>query len=81
MPWIRTVEPGGAAGMLKAEYDQALARAGKVYNIVKLQSLNARTLRASIQFYLASMHGPSALTRTEREMLGTVVSRVNACFY
>ncbi len=75
------IEPEEATGELKAEYDQALRRAGKVFNILKIQSLNARTLRASMEIYLATMHAPSGLSRTERELLATVVSWTNRCFY
>jgi len=81
MPWIEVIEPERAEGSLKQEYDQGLQRAGKVYNIVKIQSLNPRTLRCSIQAYVAIMHSPSELTRAEREMLATVVSSVNHCLY
>ena len=81
MAWIKTVEPGDATGELKAEYDKAVRRAGKVFNILKVQSLNPPVLRASMGLYLAAMHGPSGLTRAEREMLATVVSWANHCFY
>jgi alkylhydroperoxidase family enzyme len=81
MAWIRMIEPEEARGELKAEYDAAVRRAGKVFNILKVQSLNAPVLRASMQMYLATMHGPSGLSRAEREMLGTVVSWANHCFY
>ena len=59
----------------------AVARAGKVFNILKIQSLNPQTLRASMDLYLATMKGPSGLSRAEREMLGTIVSWANHCFY
>ncbi len=81
MAWIKIVEPEEATGELKQEYDQGLRRAGKVFNILKLQSLNDRTLRASMELYLATMYGPSGLSRAEREMLATVVSWANRCFY
>ena len=81
MAWIRMVEPAEAEGLLKSEYQQGLRRAGKVFNILKLQSLNAGTLEACIGLYLATMHAPSELTRAERELLATVVSQVNSCFY
>ena len=81
MAWIKTVEPGEATGELKKEYRQGVRRAGKVFNILKVQSLNPPVLRASMRLYLATMHGPSGLTRAEREMLGTVVSWANHCFY
>lgn len=81
MAWIKTIEPEEAAGELKAEYEKAVRRAGKVFNILKVQSLNAPTLNASIRLYMATMYGPSGLARAEREMLGTVVSWANDCFY
>jgi uncharacterized peroxidase-related enzyme len=79
--WIKMVEPEDATGELKEEYDRAVRRAGKVFNILKVQSLNPRVLHASMGIYLAAMYGPSGLSRAEREMLGTVVSWANDCFY
>jgi len=81
MAWINMVEPEQAAGELKAEYKQAVKRSGKVFNILKVQSLNPLVLHQSMQMYLATMYGPSGLSRVEREMLATVVSWANQCFY
>ena len=81
MAWIKMVEPEDATGELKQEYDAALDRAGKVFNILKVQSLNPASLRASMQLYGATMFGTSGLSRAEREMLATVVSWANHCFY
>jgi uncharacterized peroxidase-related enzyme len=81
MPWIKTVEPEEATGELKAEYEKAVRRAGKVFNILKVQSLNPDVLQASMGMYLATMHGRSGLSRAERELLATVVSWANHCFY
>ena len=81
MAWIRTIEPDDASGELKAEYDEAVRRAGKVFSILKVQSLNPKSLRASMEMYLATMFGESGLLRAEREMLATVVSWANHCFY
>ena len=81
MAWIKTIEPDDASGELKAEYQKAVRRAGKVFNILKVQSLNPAALQASMQMYLTTMHAPSGLSRTERELLATVVSWANRCFY
>ena len=81
MAWIKVVEPEDATGELKQQYDDAVKRAGKVYNILKVQSLNPPALKASMEIYKATMYGPSGLSRTEREMLATVVSWANRCFY
>lgn len=81
MAWIKMIEPTEARGELRAEYDRAVGRAGKVFNILKVQSLNAPVLRSSMEMYLATMYGPSGLPRAERELLATVVSWINRCFY
>jgi len=81
MAWIRTIPPAEAQGALAREYDAGMARAGKVYQILQVQSLAAPTLAASMQLYLAAMRGRSELSRLEREMLAVVVSRLNDCFY
>ena len=81
MAWIKVIEPEEATGELRAEYEKAVRRAGKVFNILKVQSLNPPALQASIDLYLATMQGRSGLSRAEREMLATVVSSVNRCFY
>lgn len=81
MPHLRLVEEGEASGELKEQYDAALKRAGKVFNIVKAMSLNPKVLGASMDLYRAVMFGPSELTRVERELLAVVVSCANDCHY
>ena len=81
MAWIRLTEPAEATGLLKREYDAAIQRAGRIWNILSLMSLNPKVLRASMDFYGAIMHGPSPLSRAQREMLATVVSRTIGCRY
>ena len=81
MPHIELIGPDDATGLLKEEYDAAVARAGKVFNIVRSMSPNPRVLQASMGMYKAVMFGPSPLSRQERELLATVVSRENDCHY
>jgi len=82
MAWIRTVKPAAATGLLKRQYDAAVKRAGKVFQIIEIQSLRPNILRASTQLYLEAMYSQdSALSRAQREMIATTVSRVNDCFY
>jgi uncharacterized peroxidase-related enzyme len=81
MPYLRLIEVDEATGELKAEYEAAIARAGKVFNIVKSMSLNPRVLRAAMGLYREVMFGPSELSRAERELLAVVVSRANDCHY
>jgi len=82
MAWIRTVEPADARGLLARLYEAALRRAGRVYNIIRIQSLRPKVLRSSTQLYLEVMHSrDSGLSRAQREMIATTVSQVNGCFY
>ena len=81
MAHLRLIEPEDADGLLAEEYAAAVERAGKVFNIVRSMSLNPEVLRASIELYRAIMFGPSPLSRQERELLATVVSATNECFY
>lgn len=81
MAHIRLIEVDEATGALRREYDAAIGRAGKVFNIVKAMSLRPSVLKLSIDLYVGIMFGPSGLTRQERELLATVVSRTNDCHY
>jgi alkylhydroperoxidase family enzyme len=81
MPHIGTVTVDDASGLLKAEYDAATRRAGRVFNIISLQSLNPPVLSAGIRLYQALMLGPGPLDRSTREMLATVTARELDCFY
>jgi len=79
--YIETIAAGDAEGELKRLYDEATRRAGRVYGILRLQSLNPPVLAASIELYKAIMFGPSPLSRVEREAIAVTVSRSNDCFY
>ena len=79
--WIHTPSEADATGLLRRLYDEAVARAGKVYAIVRSMGLNPRVLRSSIQLYRDIMMGTSPLTRAQRELLATAVSRFNECEY
>ena len=82
MAWIRTVAPDEATGLLKQLYEAGIRRAGKVFNIIRLQSQRPKVLRASTQLYLEVMISPdSGLSRVRREMIATAVSSANACHY
>ena len=80
-PYIRQVSPADAEGVLGEEFAAAERRAGYIANILRIQSLNPAVLRAGVQLYVAIMHGRSALPRWQRELIATVVSRANDCFY
>lgn len=82
MAWIRTIAPDEATGLLKRLYGQAVARAGKVFNVLRLQSLRPEVLKAGVALYTEVMISPrSPLSRAQREMIAVAVSRANQCHY
>jgi len=81
MAWIRQIEIAAASGLLKRQFDAAVKRAGRLWNILHVMSLNPPVLAASMRFYGAVMSGSSPLSRVRREMLATVVAREVDCFY
>jgi uncharacterized peroxidase-related enzyme len=79
--YLRLIDEDEATGELRREYDAALRRAGKVFNIVKAMSLRPRVLRSAMALYRDVMFGRSELSRAERELLAVVVSCANDCHY
>ena len=81
MPWIEQVPIEEADGLLKQQFDEAMKRAGRVWNIVHVMSLNPAALRDNIRLYITLMMGESPLSRTQRELLATVTSAELECHY
>lgn len=81
MPWIEQVPIEEADGLLKQQFDEAIKRAGRVWNIVHVMSLNPAALRDNIRLYITLMMGESPLSRTQRELLATVTSAELECHY
>ncbi len=81
MAYLRLIDVGEAAGIVGEEYEAAVERAGKVFNVVKSMSLSPGAMRASMRLYREVMYGESELTREQRELLAVVVSAANDCYY
>jgi alkylhydroperoxidase family enzyme len=69
-----------AAGLLEKLYGTYGGERG-VDNILRIHSLNPRSMRDHHRLYAHLMRGPSPLSRAQREMLAVVVSAENECFY
>ncbi len=78
---IEQVQETDAGGIVASIYKAARKRAGGVANIIKVMSNDARSMQGSMQFYGALMKSPNALSPARREMLATVVSNANDCYY
>jgi alkylhydroperoxidase family enzyme len=81
MPWITQIEVEKATGFLRRQFDDAIRRAGRVWHIVHIMSLNPRVMKRSMDFYGAIMFGRSPLTRVRRELLAVAVSAELGCHY
>ncbi len=81
MAWIKTISQEEAEGSVKRQYEAAVKRAGRVFNIVSIHSLKPEVMRIFMQLYMQLMHGPSLLSRAQREMIALVVSQLNKCHY
>ena len=81
MAYIHQIAEDEAEGVLKRVYDGGRARAGSVAKIITVMSQDAKSLQASMQFYVSLMKSPNALPAPQRELLATVVSNINDCYY
>ncbi|MCK6440498.1 MAG: hypothetical protein L6Q71_09920 [Planctomycetes bacterium] len=81
MAYIHQVPIEEAAGTLKRVYDQAMRRAGGVAGIIRVMSLTPEIVKSSMQFYVDIMKAENDLSSARKEMIATVVSNINDCYY
>jgi uncharacterized peroxidase-related enzyme len=81
MSWVPMIPEEQAAGKLREVYELARKRAGKVPNIAKLQSLRPDTTERGFALYCQIMDDSTGMSKRERVLIATVVSKVNGCLY
>lgn len=81
MPHVHVLEYDETTGVARREYDAAQRRAGRVWNIVSIQSQLPEVMRDSMRLYQSIMYGESPLSRSQRELLAAVTSQINDCYY
>jgi uncharacterized peroxidase-related enzyme len=81
MAWITIIQEGEATGRLKALYEKYEEPWGGVDEILKIHSLNVKSMQTHYELYAHLMRGRSQLSRAQREMIAVVVSAVNRCHY
>lgn len=81
MAWIPMIAEDKAEAELKVWYDKLRESWGGVDNIMKIHSLNVKTLKGHYELYLSAMKGTKDLSHKQREMVAVVVSSVNQCHY
>ncbi len=78
---MQTVAAEAASGKLKELYQRVRDRAGIVPNIAKLQSLRPRTTERGFDLYCQIMDDATGISKRERVLIATVVSKENGCLY
>lgn len=81
LPHVHVITADEATGVTRKEYEAAARRAGRIWNIVSIQSQLPEVMRDSMRLYSTIMFGDSPLSRTQREMIAVVTSQVNECHY
>jgi uncharacterized peroxidase-related enzyme len=81
MAWVRMVAEETASGKLREMYQRIRERAGFVPNIAKVQSLRPMTTARGFDLYCQIMDDPTGISKRERVLIATVVSKVNGCWY
>lgn len=81
MAHIPYVPDAAAEGLLARLYERYRDEDGTVDNILRIHSLNPRSMEDHARLYGHLMRGPSPLSRVQREMIAVAVSAENDCFY
>ncbi len=81
MAWIHQISDEEATGELDQIYAAARQRTGEVAHIIRVMSQRPSLLSTFMQFYLQLMQSETELTSREKELLATVTSASNRCFY
>lgn len=81
MAYIPFISEDDAKGKLFEVYDEIQRNRGRVSNILRIQSLDPKALRAHLDLYMCTVFGKGGLSRREAELLAVVVSAANGDDY
>lgn len=81
MAHVSTTPSDKAEGRLKEAYEQVKSSRGAVGNIYEAMGQNPAAMVANHELYTTLQFGDSPLSRRERELVATVISRINGCNY
>ncbi|MES2153510.1 MAG: peroxidase-related enzyme [bacterium] len=81
MAYIRTISEDDADGKLFEIYDEIQRNRGRVSNILRLSSLEPKSMRAHLDLYMTTVFGKGGLSRKESEILAVAVSATNGDSY
>ena len=81
MAFIKLFKFQESTGLLKKEYEKGLRRAGRIWNILTIQSQTPEILKNSMNLYGSTRFGNSNISRLDSELLAVVTSISNECEY
>ena len=81
MAFIKLFKFQESTGLLKKEYEKGLRRAGRIWNILTIQSQTPEILKNSMNLYGSTMFVNSNISRFDSELLAVVTSISNECEY
>ena len=81
MAFIKLFKFQESTGLLKKEYEKGLRRAGRIWNILTIQTQTPEILKNSMNLYGSTMFGNSNISRFDSELLAVVTSISNECEY
>jgi alkylhydroperoxidase family enzyme len=82
MAWIRIIPDDEAKDeLLRTLYDKYSTPSHGVDNVIKVHSINPKSMELHHDYYKHLMTGRSGLSRARREMIAVVVSTANNCHY
>ena len=81
MGFIKLFKFEESSGLLKKEYEKGMRRAGRIWNVLTIQSQTPEILKDSMNLYGSTMFGNSNISRFDSELLAVVTSISNECEY
>lgn len=81
MAFIKLFKFDESSGLLKKEYEKGMRRAGRIWNVLTIQSQTPEILKDSMNLYGSTMFGNSNISRFDSELLAVVTSISNECEY
>ena len=81
MAFIKLFKFEESSGLLKKEYEKGMRRAGRIWNVLTIQSQTPEILKNSMNLYGSTMFGNSNISRFDSELLAVVTSVSNECEY
>lgn len=80
--WIRMIQPVDADGQLQDTYDKVMSPHGTIDNVMRVHSLQPKTMLGHLELYTSILHNPDMTLPTWfLEVVASYTSIINNCNY